>query len=215
MARARRIGGNTATLLVTLPSRPCDTYKGWNICVHAHSSPHQNQFVLQRLPPRLRRSDLLLRWGRSRSAEQTTTECPEIQCVVRIRLGVWLTTPGVSSADWRLSNLHCVTWWQLENPRRHKGLCIRLITPRWTHLLRVLVEDVQRGRVACKSLNPLLTFLSLHFLRQIPRGVRRQCNTPGSVALWREACHRGSTRSRRLPTKDWVLNSTGTFGSGR
>lgn len=30
------------------------------------------------------------------------------------RLSVWLIAPGMTSDDWRLSNLHPVTWWQLE-----------------------------------------------------------------------------------------------------
>ncbi|KAM7366210.1 hypothetical protein PAMP_015669 [Pampus punctatissimus] len=35
------------------------------------------------------------------------------------------------------------------------------------------------------------------------------------VVQWREPSHKGSTRFGHLPTKDRVLNSTGTFSSGR
>lgn len=51
--------------------------------------------------------ELTLRWANNNRISKNTFCGSHSLCV-------WLITPGMSSADWRLNNLHRVTWWQLE-----------------------------------------------------------------------------------------------------
>lgn len=51
--------------------------------------------------------ELTLRWANNNRISKNTFRGSHC-------LSVWLITPGLSSADWRLSNLHRVTPWQLE-----------------------------------------------------------------------------------------------------
>lgn len=124
MAHAHRKGETLPRFLCQLPSGLTRTHTRSGahmhvlkhalhlLCTRSHGLPKQS--VLHRsLLVSLwgwfvgKVGELTLRWANNNRRSQNTFWGLH-------SLSVWLITPGMGSADWRLNNLHRVTWWQLE-----------------------------------------------------------------------------------------------------
>lgn len=126
MVHARRKGKNTAEILMSVTIGSCsNTHEVRSTYARAstYAGYTANTCIVLKIPKQraLRRSLLVALWewfvgkvgelthwwaNNHRKSKNTFSGSH--------RLSVWLITPGMSSDDWRLSNLHPVTWWQLE-----------------------------------------------------------------------------------------------------
>lgn len=126
MVHARRKGKNTAEILMSVTIGSCsNTHEVRSTYARAstYAGYTANTCIVLKIPKQraLHRSLLVALWewfvgkvgelthwwaNNHRKSKNTFSGSH--------RLSVWLIAPGMSSDDWRLSNLHPVTWWQLE-----------------------------------------------------------------------------------------------------
>lgn len=223
--------------LMSITIRPCkNTHEVWHtyarvktyttyiLCVH-RSLPKQCVFHRSLLVSLWewfvgKVGELTLRWANNNRIFKNTF------CRLH-SLSVWFITPSMGSADWRLNNLHRVTWWQLETHSAIRTVhkddkamvhpSVVFLTGKDSLLLYCSCKKTESHKPYSSKVLRLtnLFFLIIFKDRFWTASSTSVTGLVERVAQWRETCHKGITQLGHLPLKDWALNSTGTFSSGR